>query len=50
MDSLANKELADTAEGLLMVTRSVMKDVVGSGGRGTSEREVYRANSIRASC
>ena len=40
MDYLVIKELTDTAEGLLMVTRSVIKDVIGSGGRGIGEREV----------
>ncbi|PUU80135.1 adaptin N terminal region-domain-containing protein [Tuber borchii] len=47
---LVIKELADTAEDVIMVTSSVMKDVAGSGGRGAGEQEVYRANAIRALC
>lgn len=46
---LVIKELADTAEDVIMVTSSVMKDVAG-GGRGAGEQEVYRANAIRALC
>ncbi|PWW72760.1 Coatomer, gamma subunit [Tuber magnatum] len=47
---LVIKELADTAEDVIMVTSSVMKDVAGSGARGAGEQEVYRANAIRALC
>lgn len=46
---LVIKELADTAEDVIMVTASVMKDVAG-GGRGAGEQELYRANAIRALC
>lgn len=46
---LVIKELADTAEDVIMVTSSVMKDVAG-GGRGAGEQELYRANAIRALC
>ena len=44
------KELADTAEDVIMVTSSVMKDVAGAGGRGGGEQDIYRANAIRALC
>ncbi|TGZ82786.1 Coatomer, gamma subunit [Ascodesmis nigricans] len=44
------KELADTAEDVIMITSSVMKDVAGAGGRGSSEQDIYRANAIRALC
>lgn len=46
---LVIKELADTAEDVIMVTSSVMKDVAG-GGRGAGDQELYRANAIRALC
>jgi coatomer protein complex subunit gamma len=42
------KELADTAEDVIMVTSSVMKDV--AGGRGSGDQDIYRANAIRALC
>ncbi|KAF8542222.1 putative coatomer subunit gamma [Trichophaea hybrida] len=45
---LVIKELADTAEDVIMVTSSVMKDV--AGGRGSGEQDIYRANAIRALC
>lgn len=44
------KELADTAEDVIMITSSVMKDVAGAGGRGSGEQDIYRANAIRALC
>lgn len=46
------KELADTAEDVIMVTSSVMKDAQGATGRGASggDSDIYRANSIRALC
>lgn len=47
---LVIKELADTAEDVIMVTSSVMKDVAGAGGRGSGEQDIYRANAIRALC
>lgn len=47
---LAIKELARTAEDVIMVTSSVMKDVQGAGGRGSGEQDIYRANAIRALC
>jgi hypothetical protein len=47
---LAIKELADTAEDVIMVTSSVMKDVAGAGGRGSGDQDIYRANAIRALC
>ena len=47
---LAIKELAGTAEDVIMVTSSVMKDVQGAGGRGSGEQDIYRANAIRALC
>ncbi|KAI5819479.1 adaptin N terminal region-domain-containing protein [Pyronema omphalodes] len=47
---LVIKELADTAEDVIMVTSSVMKDVSGAGGRAGAEQDIYRANAIRALC
>ncbi|KAL7276484.1 coatomer subunit gamma [Rhizina undulata] len=49
---LVIKELADTAEDVIMVTSSVMKDVAGAGGGrgGAAEQDIYRANAIRALC
>lgn len=47
---LVIKELANTAEDVIMVTSSVMKDVSGAGGRAGAEQDIYRANAIRALC
>ena len=47
---LVIKELADTAEDVIMVTSSIMKDVAGTGGRAGGEQDIYRANAIRALC